>query len=40
VVAGDVLVQGSVYRLGPNGQAALSQYVPKLHNLQNAKVII
>jgi chemotaxis protein MotB len=40
VVAGDVLFPEGGYQLGPAGQAALSQYVPRLQNLQNAKVVI
>ena len=40
VVAGDVLFPEGGYQLSPNGQAALNQYVPKLQNLQNAKVVV
>jgi chemotaxis protein MotB len=40
VVAGDVLFPEGGYQLSPSGQAALSQYVPRLQNLQNAKVVI
>ena len=40
VVAGDVLFPEGGYQLSPSGQAALSQYVPRLQNLQNAKVVV
>jgi hypothetical protein len=40
VVAGDVLFPEGDYQVGPAGQAALSQYVPRLQNLQNAKVVV
>ena len=40
VVAGDVLFPEGGYQLTPSGQAALSQYVPRLQNLQNAKVVV
>src|SRR6201993_5076195 len=40
VVAGDLLFPEGGYQLTPNGQAALSQYVPRLQNLQNAKVVV
>jgi chemotaxis protein MotB len=40
VVAGDVLFPEGGYQLSPNGKQALNQYVPKLQNLQNAKVVI
>ena len=40
VVAGDMLFPEGGYQLSPNGQAALAQYVPRLQNLQNAKVVI
>jgi chemotaxis protein MotB len=40
VVAGDVLFPEGGYQLGPNAQAALGQYVPRLQNLQNAKVVV
>jgi chemotaxis protein MotB len=40
VVAGDVLFPEGGYQLGANGQQALNQYVPKLQNLQNAKVVV
>ena len=40
VVAGDVLFPEGGYRLSQQGQAALNQYVPKLQNLQNAKIVV
>jgi chemotaxis protein MotB len=40
VVAGDVLFPEGGYQLTPSGQEALSQYVPRLQNLQNAKVVV
>ena len=40
VVAGDVLFPEGGYQLGAAGQQALSQYVPRLQNLQNAKVVV
>jgi len=40
VVAGDVLFPEGGYQLTPSGKAALSQYVPRLQNLQNAKVVV
>ena len=40
VVAGDMLFPEGGYQLGPNGQAALNQYVPRLKALQNAKVVV
>src|SRR5512133_149342 len=40
VVAGDMLFPEGGYQLGPNGQTALSQYVPRLQSLQNAKVVV
>ena len=40
VVAGDVLFSEGGYQLGANGKQALSQYVPKLQSLQNAKVVV
>jgi len=40
VVAGDVLFPEGGYQLGPNAQAALGQYVPRLQSLQNAKVVV
>ena len=39
VVAGDVLFPEGGYQLTPSGQQALSQYVPRLQNLQNAKAV-
>jgi chemotaxis protein MotB len=40
VVAGDVLFPEGGYQLSPNGKQALSQYVPRLQTLQNAKVVV
>jgi chemotaxis protein MotB len=40
VVGGDLLFPEGGYQLGPNAQAALGQYVPRLQNLQNAKVVV
>ena len=40
VVAGDMLFPEGGYQLTPNGKQALNQYVPKLQNLQNAKVVV
>jgi chemotaxis protein MotB len=40
VVAGDMLFPEGGYQLTPSGQAALGQYVPRLQNLQNAKVVV
>ena len=40
VVAGDMLFPEGGYQLSPSGQAALSQYAPRLQNLQNAKVVV
>jgi chemotaxis protein MotB len=40
VVAGDMLFPEGGYQLTSSGQAALGQYVPRLHNLQNAKVVV
>jgi chemotaxis protein MotB len=40
VVAGDMLFPEGGYQLSPNGKQALNQYVPKLQNLQNAKVVV
>jgi chemotaxis protein MotB len=40
VVAGDVLFPEGGYQLSANGKQALSQYLPKLQTLQNAKVVI
>ena len=40
VVAGDMLFPEGGYQLSANGKQALSQYVPKLQDLQNAKVVV
>src|ERR1700730_16034000 len=40
VVAGDVLFPEGGYQLSANGKQALSQYVPRLQILQNAKVVV
>jgi chemotaxis protein MotB len=40
VVAGDLLFPEGGYQLAPNAQSALGQYVPRLQNLQNAKVVV
>jgi len=40
VVAGDMLFPDGGYRLGSQGMATLSQYVPRLQALQNAKVVV
>src|SRR5207249_9493313 len=40
VVAGDLLFPEGGYQLGPNAQAALGQYVLRLQNLQDAKVVV
>src|SRR5438552_18636521 len=40
VMAGDLLFPQGGYQLGPNGQAALSQYVPQLKSLQNTKIVV
>jgi chemotaxis protein MotB len=40
VVAGDMLFPEGGYQLSANGTQALNQYVPKLQNLQNAKVVV
>jgi len=40
VVAGDLLFPEGGYQLSAAGQQALSQYVPRLQNLQNAKVVV
>jgi chemotaxis protein MotB len=40
VVAGDVLFPEGGYQLSANGKQALTQYVPKLQNLQSAKVVV
>jgi chemotaxis protein MotB len=39
VVAGDLVFPEGGYQLGPNAQAALG-HVPRLQNLQNAKVVV
>jgi len=40
VVAGDMLFPEGGYQLSTNGKQALTQYVPRLQNLQNAKVVV
>ena len=40
VVAGDLLFPEGGYQLGPNAQAALGKYVPRLQKVQNAKVVV
>ena len=40
VVAGDMLFPEGGYQLGPDAQAALGQYVPRLQNLQDAKIVV
>lgn len=40
VLAADTLFPEGGYQLSPNGQAAINQYVPRLRNLQNAKVVV
>jgi chemotaxis protein MotB len=40
VVAGDMLFPEGGYQISANGKQALNQYVPKLQNLQNAKVVV
>jgi chemotaxis protein MotB len=40
IVAGDMLFPEGGYQLSANGKQALNQYVPKLQNLQNAKVVV
>jgi chemotaxis protein MotB len=40
VVAGDMLFPEGGYQLSANGKQALNLYVPKLQNLQNAKVVV
>src|SRR5438128_790598 len=40
VVAGDMLFPEGGYQLTSSGQTALSQYVPRLQSLRNAKVVI
>src|SRR5258708_33365288 len=39
VVAGDLMFPERGYQLGPNAQSALGQNIPRLQNLQNAKVV-
>jgi len=40
VVAGDMLFSEGGYQLSASGKQALNQYVPRLQNLQNAKVVV
>jgi chemotaxis protein MotB len=40
VVAGDMLFPEGGYQLSGHGKQALSQYVPQLQNLQDAKVVV
>jgi chemotaxis protein MotB len=40
VVAGDMLFPEGGYQLSASGKQALNQYVPRLQNLQNAKVVV
>jgi chemotaxis protein MotB len=40
VVAGDMLFPEGGYQLTANGKQALNQYVARLQNLQNAKVVV
>jgi chemotaxis protein MotB len=40
VVAGDMLFPEGGYQLSASGKQALSQYVPRLQSLQNAKVVV
>src|SRR5260370_27697528 len=40
VVAGDMLFPEGGYQLTANGKQARNRYVPKLQNLQNAKVVV
>jgi len=40
VVAGDMLFPEGGYQLSAGGKQALNQYVPRLQNLQNAKVVV
>jgi len=40
IEAGDLLFPEGGYQLGPNAQAALGQYVLRLQNLQDAKVVV
>ena len=39
-VAGDMLFPEGGYQLTASGKQALNQYVPRLQNLQNAKVVV
>jgi chemotaxis protein MotB len=40
VMAGDLLFPEGGYQLGADGRAALSQYLPQLRSLQDAKVVV
>jgi chemotaxis protein MotB len=40
VVAGDALFPEGGYQLSPGGESALNQYVPKLKDMQNAKIVV
>src|SRR5260370_22907675 len=40
VVVGDMLLPEGGYQLSASGKQALNQYVPRLQNLQNAKVVV
>lgn len=40
VVAGDMLFPEGGYQLSAAGKQALSQYVPRLQNLQNARIVV
>ena len=40
VMAGDLLFPEGGYRLGPAGEAELSQHIPQLKSLQNTKVVV
>lgn len=40
VIVGDMLFPEGGYQLGPTGKQALSQYVPQLQTLQNAKIVV
>jgi chemotaxis protein MotB len=40
VVAGDLLFPEGGYQLGPNGEAALSRYVPQLRSAQSTKIVV
>jgi chemotaxis protein MotB len=40
VVAGDMLFPEGGYQLSAGGKQALSQYIPRLQSLQNAKVVV